>query len=602
MIKRFISRYFPLIPVAAVLGTMIFSHGCANTTQAPTGGAKDTIPPVLNVAKLKPSQGATNVPTHKTTLTFPFDEYVKVKEIKNLYLSPPLEKAPKYKIKGKSLVVYFENDLDSNTTYTLDITGAVVDNNEGNPFPGYTLVFSTGEQIDSMGITGIVQSSTTLLPVKGATVLLYKDAADSAVFLKRPSAASKTDDWGYFSIRNIQDTVYRVYAIKDENNNNMYDPDNEQIAFLDSAFRPSRVVTDTLYEFLKFDMKDTAACLARKTDVELSLFREKPSKQYVVKKERVGDRTGYITFMAPNAKIHKMRVKGIPRKKLITQFNITKDSLEIWVNDQRPMPDTLLFQMNYDKTDSLGMLVPTDESVPLVRDKKAKAEAAKSSLRKLKHEDTIAVYTATVDPTTVEQYGFTIEFKYPLIEDAFDSLQFRSVNPRQQEKIGKYKVKRDSTNLRRYTIMPKEELLQGYEYFLKVPHRKFRDVNGFYNDSTEMKVSLPTDEKLSSLSLVLSGVSNHYIVDLLNEKRDKTIRSFIINKDQTLLFPYLKQGKYCVRITEDPNNNGIVDTGVLLEKKQPEKVRFFKINDSFLIDIPEKTELEQEIDIKELFK
>ncbi|MBQ1841810.1 MAG: Ig-like domain-containing protein, partial [Bacteroidales bacterium] len=338
---------------------MIFSHGCANTTQAPTGGAKDTIPPVLNVAKLKPSQGATNVPTHKTTLTFPFDEYVKVKEIKNLYLSPPLEKAPKYKIKGKSLVVYFENDLDSNTTYTLDITGAVVDNNEGNPFPGYTLVFSTGEQIDSMGITGIVQSSTTLLPIKGATVLLYKDAADSAVFLKRPSAASKTDDWGYFSIRNIQDTVYRVYAIKDENNNNMYDPDNEQIAFLDSAFRPSRVVTDTLYEFLKFDMKDTAACLARKTDVELSLFREKPSKQYVVKKERVGDRTGYITFMAPNAKIHKMRVKGIPRKKLITQFNITKDSLEIWVNDQRPMPDTLLFQMNYDKTDTLGMLVPT---------------------------------------------------------------------------------------------------------------------------------------------------------------------------------------------------------------------------------------------------
>ena len=161
----------------------------------------------------------------------------------------------------------------------------------------------------------------------------------------------------------------------------------------------------------------------------------------------------------------------------------------------------------------------------------------------------------------------------------------------------------DSLNLRKYTVMPAEKLQPGYEYFLKVPHRKFKDINGFYNDSTELKVSLPNDDKLSTMFLSLSNVSNKYIVDLLNEKRDKVLRSYIIDKDQTLIFPYLKAGKYSIRITEDMNRNGIVDTGNLLEKRQPEKVRFYKLEDgTFIIDIPEMTELEQSVDVAEMFK
>ena len=116
-------------------------------------------------------------------------------------------------------------------------------------------------------------------------------------------------------------------------------------------------------------------------------------------------------------------------------------------------------------------------------------------------------------------------------------------------------------------------------------------------------MTLPTDDKLSSLYLVLSGVNNKYIVDLLNEKRDKVLRTFIVDKDQTLLFPYIKAGKYAIRITEDKNENGLVDTGNLLEHKQPEKVLFYKIADGqYLIDIPEMTELEQNINITEMFK
>ena len=128
--------------VGATLWVLLFSNSCANTTTPPSGGPKDTIPPVIR--KVDPLEGATMVPVKKTKITFTFNEYVVVKDPSCIYLSPPLEKRPKYRIHNKSLIVTFESDLDSNRTYTLDLTGAVADNNEGNMFPGYTYVFSTG--------------------------------------------------------------------------------------------------------------------------------------------------------------------------------------------------------------------------------------------------------------------------------------------------------------------------------------------------------------------------------------------------------------------------------------------------------------------------
>ena len=596
--KKIFRNLLPIIPVAFVLGSVMFSHSCANTTTPPSGGPKDTIPPVIT--KLNPLAGTINIPTHKTKLELTFNEYVVVKDPKSLFLSPPLEKSPKFKIKNKSVVVYFENDLDSNRTYTLDVTNAIADNNEGNMFPGYTLVFSTGDRIDSMMVTGTVQDCNTLQPIKGATVMLYKDQADSAVFLKRPDAAMKTDDWGYFCLRNIQDTIYRMYALIDENNNNMYDPETEKIAFLDSLVKPVMKVNDTLPELQKYDMKDTLNCLARKSEYELNVFKEKPSKQMIVNKERIGERTAYITFMAPYAQIDSIWIKGVPQDKLITQFNLEQDSLEIWVNDPRKQPDTLFLNVNYLKTDTLGVLNPFTEEIKLVKPKKL---PGKTSQKDIKKEDTTAVFTIDAKPENIEQYGFVMEFKYPVVETAFDSLGFRFLNPRQQESKGAYTVTRDSLNLRKYVVRPKDKLLPGYEYYLKVPHRKFKDINGFYNDSTEVKVSLPNDDKLSTMILKMSNVKNKYIVDLLDEKRANVLRSYIIDSDTDLLFPYLKAGKYSIRITEDLNRNGLVDTGILLEHKQPEKVRFYKLEDgTFLIDIPEMVELEQNIDVGEIFR
>lgn len=600
--KDTVKKLLPTLMLGAVVLEMVlFSPSCANTTTPPSGGPKDTIPPYIK--KLAPLDGTVNVPRHKAKLEFTFDEYVVVKDPKSIFLSPPLTKSPKYKISGKSVIVYFEEDLDSAKTYVLDLTNAIADNNEGNMFPGYSLVFSTGERIDSMMLTGTVLDCNTLNPLKGATVMLYKDQADSAVFLKRPDAAVKTDDWGFFCLRNIQDTVFRMYALMDENGNNMYDPESERIAFLDSLIRPSVKVNDSIPELKKFDMKDTLSCQSRKSEIDLAVFREKPSKQMIVNKERVGERTMYLTFMAPEAQVDSLWIRGVKPGRLIRQFNAEKDSLEIWVNDPRKQPDTLYLNIEYMKTDTLNKLVKTRELVKLAKPKGSKGAASKSSRNNIKKEDTLCVFTLDAKPERIEQYGFEMEFKYPIVEDGFDSLVLHYLNPKQQDIVGKYKVEKDSLNLRRFTVRPQFELLPGFEYFLKIPHRKFKDINGFYNDSTEVKVSLPKDDNLSSLTLNLSGVHEKYIVDMLNEKRDQVLRSYIVESDASLKFPYLKAGKYCIRLTEDKNRNGLVDTGVLLEHKQPEKVLFYKLdNGKQYIDIPEKTELEQNVDVAKMFE
>ena len=591
----------PLGAALAVLSPTFFMHSCANTTQAPTGGKKDTIPPALYWTQ--PVPGAVNVDTNKTKIVFGFDEYVTIKNQQNIFLSPPQKKAPKAKVKGKNVVVTFEEPLAKGITYTLNFTDAIADNNEGNMFPGFTYVFSTGDNIDSMLVTGTVQDCNTLTPVKGATVMLYKDHSDSAIFKSRPFAACKTDDWGYFCIPYIPDTLYRLYALKDDNNDNIYQSeDGELVGFIDSLIRPVMRVSDTLAEMQEYDMKDTLECRARRSEYEIRLFKEESTKQKLMNKGRSADRHAYVTFMSKNAWIDSLWIKGYKQEQLISQFNLRQDSLEIWINDRRRTPDTLQLYINYRKTnDSTGVFEPSLEHYPLFIEGALPKKTGRAARQNLKHEDTICVYKLTAEPETVEQNGFSIEFAYPIIYENFDSLKFRYINPKQKELKGSFTVEKDSLNLRRYTIRPKEKLLPGYEYFLKVPHRAFRDINGFYSDSTEVKVSLPSDDKLSTIILDMKGVEGKLIVDLLNEKRDKVLRNYIIEKDTQLVFPYLKEGKYSVRVTFDYNKNSMVDTGNILEHRQPEKVAFFKVseNEEYL-DLPAATELTQIIEISEL--
>ncbi|MCR4824432.1 MAG: Ig-like domain-containing protein [Bacteroidales bacterium] len=593
-----IPKFLPLAALVAACLLPLFFPSCANTTEAPTGGKKDTIPPYI--IDIKPLPGAVGVPVEGASFVFTFNEYVTIKTPANIFLSPPQVKMPKSRIRGHNLIVSFEEPLEPNTTYTLSFTDAIADTNEGNMFPGYTYVFSTGTQIDSMMMTGTVLDCNTLAPVKGATVLLHKDLADSAILKHRPYAAVKTDDWGYFVLPFIQDTVYRLYAIKDATPDNIYDPETETVAFIDSLIRPKMIAVDTLPEMLKYDMTDTLRCQARRSEHELKLFREKPSKQYIVKKVRTSERSAYLTFQAPGAWIDSLWIRGYRDDQVISQFNILQDSLELWINSRRAAPDTMRIFVNYRKTDSLGKLVPAQEIVRLAmpHDKRT---YSKSSRRDLQHEDTTCVYTLKTSPETVEQNGFELEFRNPIITAWFDSLDFRAINTRQRESKAGFTVEQDSLNLRRYILRPKDKLQPGFQYTMRVPHRIFRDINGFWSDSSLVKVSLPTDETLSLLELELSGVDRKIIVELLGEKRDRVLRSYVVDTDGNLRFPYLKEGRYSIRITDDGNRNSIVDTGSLLEHRQPEAVTFVELKGSPYIDIPASTELAQPVNVSELF-
>ena len=591
-------RYIPVLIAAVVFLPMLFTHSCANTTQSPTGGDKDTIPPLI--IGINPLPGSVNVPTVKTKITFRFDEYVTIKDPKNIFLSPPQAKAPKARINEKFLIVQFEEPLDSNTTYTLNLSDAIADNNEGNMFPGYTYVFSTGPTIDSLLLTGKVQDAGSLRPLKGITVMLYRDHSDSAVFLHRPDAAVKTDDWGYFCLPYLADTTYRLYAVKDEAANNIYDPDNDLVGFVDSLVRPVVHVADTLPEMLKYDMTDTLMCEARRVDYRMRLFREKPSRQYLDKNVRTADRAAYIKFNAPYVWIDSLWVRGFRADELITQFNILQDSLEIWVNSRKPAADTLHLFVNYRQTDSLGALQHRLEHLKLTMPE-GKRVLQKMPRKNIKHEDTTCVFKLEAKPETVEQRGFDLTFNFPLIYENFDSLDFRYLNPKQKEFKGEILVEHDSLNLRHYIIRPKDKLLPGYEYTLRVPHQAFRDINGFWSDSSKVKVTLPSDEKLSTLNVTFSGVDRKIIIDLLDEKRSNSLRNYIIDTDATLSFPYLNEGKYSIRITDDGNRNSIVDTGSLLEHRQPESVLYAEFGGEDSIQIPAGAEVEQQIDVKAMF-
>ncbi|MDY6277825.1 MAG: Ig-like domain-containing domain, partial [Bacteroidales bacterium] len=514
--------------------------------------------------------------------------------------SPPMGKAPKYKLKGKSLIVYFDQDLDSNTTYTLDISDAVADNREGNMFPGYSLVFSTGPKIDSMVVTGTVRDCNTLLPINGATVMLYKDLSDSAVLKSRPYAAAKTDKWGFFAIRNVSDTVYRLYAMVDDIGNNVYDAESDKIAFFDTVIRPTMVATDDLPELLKYDMEDTVRCRARRSEYELYMFRDEKSRQAVRNRDRLGDRLAYVSFMAPDAQIDSLWIRNIPQDKLIMEFNPTRDSLLIWVNDRRRPLDTLHLFVDYLKTDTSGVLAPATEHFRLAR---PGGKYRRPALSTLKHDDTICKMKLVAEPRTVERQGFKMSFDFPIISEGFDKMTLTSVNPRQQRKEVPFTVERDSTDLRSYNIKVSEKMQVGYDYILKVPHREFRDINGFYNDSTEHKVALPKDDNLSLLQFNLQNVRHRYIVELLTEKMDKVLDSYTVDSDASVVFPYMQAGKYCVRLTEDINANGRVDTGNLMEHRQPEKVKFYTLRDgSYVINLREGMEIEQSLDVAKLFE
>lgn len=592
VIKRYL---YKIIVLLCVVGYSLHTSSCASTKAAPSGGPKDTIPPV--VVSAKPLENSVNFPLQDGEIYIAFDEYVQLKDAyKNILLSPPQNKSVKTKIKGKGFVVTFQEPLDTNQTYSLNFGNAIVDNNENNPLYGYSYSFSTGDTIDSLMLSGKVVDAATLFPIENATVALYIDAKDSTVMKELPKAVAKTDKWGYFTLRNLKSVKYDIFAFSDDNNNNMYDQGAEKIAFQDTAVTPVEVMRADAVQLKFYDPKDTLACLARPSEVELALFAENPTNQFIKDYKRTARRAAYIKFSAQNTQIDSFSIAGVKDAQIIRQFNVTKDSLAFWINEPGKVADTLELGIKYHKTDSSGRLVPTVEKLKLVAPFEKKNEKKKDNVNFLK-------FKINADSKMVEQEGVVLEFTDPLVVSRFDTLQFVMSTPKQIKSNVEYTVEHDSTDMKRYVIRPKVEFAPGNDYQIKFPKGIFKDINGLANDSTATKITLPNSDNASSITVDVTGVDARYIVELINDTRTTVYRKYVINEDCELVFPYLDKGNYAIRITQDKNSNGKLDTGNLLERKQPEKVLLYTLpGGNEIIKLNEKTDLTQSVNIKELFE
>ncbi len=584
--------------------SLIFS--CANTTTPPMGGPKDTIPPVL--LKITPDSGRVNFPLKGGTIELRFDEYVVLKEPqKNVFLSPPTFLKPELKIRGKSIIVNLPEQLDSATTYTINFGNAIVDNNEGNLFEPYVFPFSTGTYVDSIMCTGTIVNYQTLLPEADVTIAFYKDDCDSAIYNSLPSAMARSDKFGFFLIRNVAERPYRVFAFKDINNNYKYEPDYELVAFMDTLFTPVRVLNRDLPELKYVDEKDTLAAMGRPSELSMYLFREDPEKFFIRDCKRLQHNMAFVKFSAPGAEVLSVKFKEIDSISVLKEFNIRRDSLVIWIKDTTlVVPDTLNLFVTYLKTDSLNNLTPATEDFRLIHKRPVRDYRRESRERQQEEKETkranLLEFEIAADPALIETNGFRLNFTAPLAHINYDSVRIESKSPRGETTNIKYRLEKDSVFSRIISVKPEEKMLQGYEYALVIHKGAFKDIYKNTNDSSYTKVSLPKGDQLSKLFLDISGVDGSYIVDLTNITRDRVFRSYKITGDALLEFPYLQPGKFSVRITQDLNGNGIIDTGSISQKRQPEKVRLYTLPDgSAIISIPESAEVTQIIKITDIF-
>ena len=593
------------ILLVAFVAACLSSHSCANTTTAPSGGPKDTIPPVL--LKITPENGTTGFPRTDGKVTLLYNEYTIIKQGQSIILSPPSprKRRPQTKIKGKNIVVTLQDTLEANRTYTLDFGQALVDNNEGNIAPRLVYAFSTGDVLDSLYFTGTVINSKTLLPVKSALVAAYADHSDSACFNKLPDAVVKTDDWGYFVLRNLRDTLYRLYVYSDNDGDYNYNPDEDEVGFLDSLYHPTRVVNDSIPELHSFDMKDTLHCSARESMVTLLTFKELQSVQYLQNSGRVTNRQGFLKFSAADVQINHLEFVGIPDSSVIIQYNRTRDSLDFWINTDYKLDDSLLIRLNYLKTDSTGNLAPVEENLSLAVKKPESETTPKGKDKNQQKEvpDTTFALKVMANDETVEQLGVSLESLLPITRLIRDSIVLYETNPKGQRSTKTYRLEQDTADIRRYVITPDQALVKGYEYELVIPQGSFFNLDKLPNAAAAAKFKVPQAENLSQLQLNFTGVEDRYIVELTDDKGSNVLRSYTIDKAGPVLFPYLKEGRYMVRISCDKNRNGYADTGNLLARKQPETVRFYESSPgNKVLDIPESAEIEQTIDLKTMFQ
>ena len=590
---------FRPIHTLTLLLTAALLYACASVG-SPDGGPYDETPPKF--VRANPGLNSTNN-THKK-ISIEFDEFIKLeKASEKVIISPPQKEMAKVEAMGKKVHVTFYDTLKPNTTYTIDFGDAIVDNNEGNPMGHFAYSFSTGNQIDTMEVSGTVLDAQNLEPVKDIQVGLHANLDDSA-FVKLPfDRISRTDSRGRFIIRGIRPGKYRIYALKDGNQNYLFDSKSEIIAYLDSLVVPSvdgvGEHRDTVWneiDTLKIDtIIRTKYTRFLPNDLILRAFKEVNDIQYLIKSERPELNQFSLLF---NAKADTLpTLTGLnfnSDNAFVVEPNLQNDTIHYWIKDSLlAEQDTLQIKMDYLATDTLGQLVPKTDTLMLLNkinqkkrlamaEERRKKEEKELKKKKKKENDSIQVenkkptvfFAMKVDAPSALDLNSNITLEFPEPIEHIDTSAFHvSLKVDSLWKEIPFLLRKDTLIHRKYTIL--SDWQPEKEYQLKIDSMAVKSIYGLHTDKSEHTLKVKKIEEYGTLYLNITGAGEHAIVQLLNAS-DGVMRQQKVTDKNTCDFYFLKpETKYYIRLFNDRNQNGKWDTGCYADKCQPEEVYYF---------------------------
>ena len=576
--------------IALMMAAALLAAACASIG-SPDGGPYDETPPLFLGST--PAPMALGVKEKRVTLEF--DEYVKIeKAAEKVVISPPQITQPIIKTNGKKIVVQLEDSLKPATTYSIDFNDAIVDNNEGNPLGNFALSFSTGDNIDTLAVSGAVLNAANLEPIKGILVGLHSNLADTAFTTTPFERVSRTDADGRFTIRGIAPGSYRAYALQDANQNYIFDQKSEMIAWMDSLVVPSteiRMHQDTTWvDSLTIDTIRTVPRVHYlPEDMVLLAFNEAPTQRYMVKAERTALNKFTVIFSVGADTLPLLTPLNFAAEEAyIVESSTDHDSITYWMRDTLAYyQDTLAMALTYAFTDTTGLLVPRTDTLNLVpkktrakilkEEEKKREEERKEREKRMKRGDTIPE-TKKVEYLSIKVGSSTsmdltsnvlIDFGEPITH--LNDTAIHLYRKKDTLWIDEPHLLRQ----RKHALMGYEllgEWKPGMEYKMVIDSAAFTGLYGLHTKRQEATFKFKTLEQYSTLFLTIQHAKPTYTVQLLDG--DKVVRQMRVEKGQADFY-FLKPSTYHIRLFDDRNGNGTWDTGLYGTKEQAEAVYYF---------------------------